>query len=362
VTNLIDSIASQARRLAVNGSASPSEAIEAAIDQAFEAKKIVGDAELERNIHRAVTDQITGFGSLQTLIEDESVEEIWVNAPDRIFVARAGQNQLTDIKSSESEIRGLIERMLRSTGRRVDRTSPFVDATLEDGSRLHVAIPDVTAKNWSVNIRKFPSRIWRLAELVQKEVLSHSQANLLRQTILAGGNILVSGATQAGKTTLLCALLTELPKHERLISVEDTFEIRATQTDWVALQTRPENLEGHGAITLRRLIKEALRMRPSRIVVGEVREAESLDLLIALNSGLPGMCTIHANSAADAISKLCTLPLLAGQNIPSDFIRPTVANCIDLVVHCRLERDGTRRVSEIASVAFVNNEVVVVPR
>ena len=362
MTNLVDSIAGQARRLAVKRSATPSEAIEAAIDEAFEAKQLTGDFELESRIHQAVTDQITGFGSLQSLIDDDSVEEIWINAPDRIFVARGGRNQLTDIKSSESEVRGLVERMLRSTGRRVDRSTPFVDATLEDGSRLHVAIPDVTARHWSVNIRKFPSRIWRLQDLVQKRVLNQSQASLLKDTILRGGNVLVSGATQAGKTTLLCALIAELRESERLISVEDTFEIRAGLTDWVALQTRPANLEGEGIISLRRLIKEALRMRPSRIVVGEVREAESLDLLIALNSGLPGMCTIHANSAAEAISKLCTLPLLAGQNIPSEFIRPTVASCIDLVVHCRLDRDGARTVSEIASVAMVNNEVVVVPQ
>ena len=165
-----------------------------------------------------------------------------------------------------------------------------------------------------------------------------------------GKNILVSGATQAGKTTLLCALLAELPTHERLVSVEDTFEIRSNSNDWVALQTRPASIEGQGEIGLRRLIKEALRMRPSRIAVGEVREAEALDLLIALNSGLPGLCTIHANSAADAMLKLSTLPLLSGQNIPSEFVQPTIAACIDYVVHCELDKEGHRSISEIQAV------------
>ena len=174
--------------------------------------------------------------------------------------------------------------------------------------------------------------------------------------VKTGSNILVSGATQAGKTTMLCALLNELPKNERIVTVEETFEIRIEDSDWVALQTRGANLEGGGEVSLRRLVKESLRMRPDRIVVGEVREAESFDLLIALNSGIPGLCTIHANSAADAITKLCTLPLLAGQNISSEFVKPTVASCIDFVIHCRLGRDGFRRVEEIARVGWNHSQ------
>jgi len=168
---------------------------------------------------------------------------------------------------------------------------------------------------------------------------------------------LVSGATQAGKTTMLCALLDEVSQRERIITVEETFEIRTRATDWVAMQTRAPNLEGVGEINLRRLVKEALRMRPGRIVVGEVREAESFDLLIALNSGLPGLCTIHANSASDAVAKLCTLPLLAGANISSSFVNPTVASCIDLVVHCRMLPSGKRVVQEIVSVQWDGKKI-----
>jgi pilus assembly protein CpaF len=233
--------------------------------------------------------------------------------------------------------------MLKDTGRRLDRSVPFVDASLADGSRLHVVIPDVTRENWSINIRKFNAKILSLSNLVELGSLTIWQSEFLRQQVRLGRNILVSGATQAGKTTLLCALLSALDAKQRVVSVEETFEIRVAGDDWVAMQTRQPNLEGVGEVTLRRLVKEALRMRPSRLVVGEVREAESLDLLIALNSGLPGMSTIHANSARDAVAKLCTLPLLAGQNISSSFVNPTVGNCIDLVVHCQYDEETRQR-------------------
>jgi pilus assembly protein CpaF len=206
-----------------------------------------------------------------------------------------------------------------------------------------------------VNIRKFPKRILTLEGLEALGSISSQQKALLENAIERGLNILVSGATQSGKTTLLCALLQGVPEHQRIISVEETFEIQIEKPDWVAMQTRQANLEGGGSVDLRRLIKEALRMRPDRIVVGEVREAESLDLLIALNSGLPGLCTIHANSAKDAVSKICTLPLLAGANISSEFVKATVGSCLNLVAHCELSANGHRRVVEILSVRW--NEV-----
>jgi pilus assembly protein CpaF len=187
-----------------------------------------------------------------------------------------------------------------------------------------------------------------LADLVRLGSLPQLAADFLDLCVRAGHNILVSGATQSGKTTLLGALLGSAPAHERIVTVEETFKLALSAVDWVALQCRQPSLEGTGEVTLRRLIKEALRMRPDRLVVGEVREAESLDLLIALNSGLPGMCSIHANSAADALAKLATLPLLAGRNIDSSFVLPTVAGSIDLVVHAELGRAGHRRVVEIA--------------
>jgi len=298
---------------------------------------------------RQVVATLTGFGPLQPFLDDPEVEEIWINGPALVFVARAGRPELTSLTLTDSEVRDLVERMLQSSGRRVDLSSPFVDASLPDGSRLHVVIPDITQKHWAVNIRKFTRRIGSLHELVELGSLTRQAAEFLRMSVLAGSNIIVSGATQSGKTTLLNALLSSARPSERIVTVEETFELDFGALDRVAMQCRQPSLEGTGEITLRRLIKESLRMRPDRLVVGEVREAESLDLLIALNSGLPGMSSIHANSARDALSKLSTLPLLAGRNIDSAFVVPTVAGCIDLVVHCELERSGRRRVVEIVA-------------
>ena len=297
-----------------------------------------------------VTDAVAGFGPLQRYLDDPAVEEIWINEPSRVFVAREGRTELTATILSEAEVRDLVERMLRSSGRRLDLSSPFVDAMLADGSRLHVAIPDVTRRHWAVNVRKHVVRAADLDDLVGLGTLTQPAANFLRAGVAAGLNILVSGGTQAGKTTLLNCLLAAVPARERVITAEEVFELKAPLPDIVALQTRQVGLEGTGQITLRHLVTEALRMRPNRIVVGEVRREEALDLLIALNSGVPGMGTVHANSAREAITKICTLPLLAGENIGSGFVVPTVAGSIDLVVHVATDQHGRRMVREIVAV------------
>jgi pilus assembly protein CpaF len=301
----------------------------------------------EQQAARDVVASLTGFGALQPFFDDDTIEEIWINGPDRVFVARNGVPELTAVSLTAVQVRDLVERMLQSTGRRVDLSSPFVDASLPDGSRLHVVIPDVTHKHWAVNIRKFAKRIKELHQLVELGSLTHQASEFLRMCVLSGQNILVSGPTQSGKTTLLGALLTATRPGERIVTVEETFELSFTARDAVAMQCRQPSLEGTGEISLRRLIKESLRMRPDRLVVGEVREAEALDLLIALNSGLPGMCSIHANSARDALAKLSTLPLLAGRNIDTSFVVPTVAASIDVVAHCFMQKSGQRRIVEI---------------
>lgn len=290
------------------------------------------------------------FGPIAELIADPTIEEIWINSPQRIFVARKGRSELTNLVLTSNEVRELVDRTLIWSGRRLDLSHPFVDARLPDGSRLHVVIPEITSQHWAVNIRKHLLQHLSIDNLAERGVMNTEMAQTLKNSVQAGLNILVSGSTQSGKTTLLNALVTATPIHERVITIEEVFELKPTLPDLVALQTRSENLQGDGAIPLRRLIKEALRMRPSRIVVGEVREAEALDLLIALNSGLPGMGTLHANSARDAITKLQILPLLAGENISHKFIAPTVASALDLVVHMSLSADGVRRIKEIASV------------
>ncbi len=300
-------------------------------------------------VSQAVQHSICGFGPLQPYFDDESVEEIWINEPDRIFIARSGLSELTPTVMTAPQVRDVVERMLRWSGRRLDLSQPFVDATLPDGSRLHVVIPDVTREHWAVNIRRFVIRPRSVHDLARLGTLSAHAARFLEASVISGCNIIVAGATQAGKTTLLNALLGSIPARERIVSCEEVFEVRCEHPDWIAMQTRDASLEGTGEIPLRRLVREALRMRPTRLIVGEVRQAESLDLLVAMNSGMPSMSTLHANSAREAVTKLCTLPLLAGQNIPGDFVVPTVAASVDIVVHTATDQRGNRRVREIAA-------------
>lgn len=293
---------------------------------------------------------VAGYGALQQYFDDPTVEEIWINEPSKVFVARGGVAELTPTILSSDEVRDLVERMLKTSGRRVDLSSPFVDATLPDGSRLHVVIPDISRTHWQVNIRKFVVKADHLEDLVRLGSVTKQAADFLGAAVSSGLNILVAGGTQAGKTTLLNCLAAAVPPRERVVTCEEVFELKLPLRDVAAMQCRQPSLEGTGEVPLRRLVKEALRMRPSRIVVGEVRQEESLDLLIALNSGVPGMCTVHANSAREAVTKMCTLPLLAGENVSSRFVVPTVAASVDLVVHVALERDGSRRIREIVAV------------
>lgn len=298
---------------------------------------------------RDVLAAVTGFGALQPLLDDPEIEEIWLNGPESIHVARGGVSERIDLRLTESMLRDLVERMLQSTGRRVDISQPFVDASLPDGSRLHVAIADVVRGSWSVNIRKFLPRYRSLDALVAHGALTGEVASMLRRAMRDGKSIIVSGATHAGKTTVLGALLDSCAQSQRIITVEETFEIAVEGPDVVSLQGRQASLEGSGEITVRRLVKEALRMRPDRIVVGEVRDAEALDLVLALNTGVPGAATVHANSAEEALEKLALLPLLAGRNIDRSFIVPLLAGGVDLVVHCVRDDQGVRRVHEVIS-------------
>ena len=227
----------------------------------------------EARTARDVLAAITGYGPLQPFFDDTTVEEIWINAPTRVFIARDGVPELTTVVLSDREVRELVERMLQHSGRRVDLSSPFVDASLPDGSRLHVAIPDVTRAHWAVNIRKFRRSIRSLTQLVELDSLTRQAAEFLRMSVLAGANILVSGATHTGKTTMLNALMSAARNDDRVVTVEETFELDLDVRDLVSMQCRQPSLEGTGEITLRRLIKEALRMRPDRLVVGEVARA-----------------------------------------------------------------------------------------
>ncbi|MER7448391.1 ATPase, T2SS/T4P/T4SS family [Microbacterium sp. NPDC097977] len=310
---------------------------------------------------RDVLAAVNGFGALQPLLDDPEIEEVWLNGPGSVHVARRGVAQRVDLHLTESQVRDLVERMLQSTGRRVDISQPFVDASLPDGSRLHVAIADVVRGSWSVNIRKFLPRYRTLDALVSDGALTADLADFLGTSMRAGKTVIVSGATHAGKTTVLGALLASCVEVQRVITVEETFELAVAGPDVVALQSRQASLEGTGEISLRRLVKEALRMRPDRLVVGEVRDAEALDLVLALNTGVPGAATVHANSARDALEKLTLLPLLAGRNIERSFLVAALAGSVDLVVHCERDGSGVRRVREVLALTgeVVDGQIVV---
>ncbi len=300
---------------------------------------------------KALHDAVVGLGPLQKYLDDPEIEEIWINEPGKVFVARSGRSELTTTILTAGQVRDLVERMLRTSGRRLDLSNPFVDASLPTGERLHAVIPDVTRSHWAVNIRKYVARATRLQDLVALGSLTPEAAAFLDAAVASGLNVLVSGATQAGKTTMINALGGSIPAHEHVVTCEEVFELKLAARDVVGMQCRQPNLEGTGEIPLRRLVKEALRMRPDRIVIGEVREAESLDMLIALNAGIPGMATVHANSAREAVTKMCTLPLLAGENVSDRFVVPTVAAAIDLVVHLDLDRGGRRTTREIVALS-----------
>ena len=325
------------------------ETVEKLVDEVLSENSIsvslASDRERDQaGLRKVVLDHIAGMGPLQPLMDDPSVEEIWINGPGKVFCARAGEKVLTNVQLDDETVRNLVERMLRLSGRRLDLSEPFVDAMLTDGSRLHVAIPTITRRHWAVNIRKFLVKANGLDELVRLGSLDERAARFLAACVRAGLNLLVSGGTQTGKTTMLNCLAAAIPARERLITCEEVFELKLGLPDVVSLQTRSANLEGNGEIPLRRLVVEALRMRPDRIIVGEVRQGEALDLLVALNSGLPGMTSIHANTAREALLKLTTLPLMAGENVTHGFVVPTVARSVDVVVH--LSRRGGKRVTE----------------
>lgn len=319
----------------------------AAIDLHAEAEGVFqNEAELTELARR----ELIGLGVLQPYLDNQQIEEIWINRPDELHYFDHLGHHKVELELSANQIRSLVFRMLRDSGRRIDRLTPYVDAALSDGSRLHVVIPEITKRHWSINIRKFRKSLTTLADLEAQGVVTKEQRVFLAEAMRSQRSLLIAGATQAGKTTLMTALLNELPLSERLVSCEDTFELSVRHQDWVAMQTRPPSIEGAPEISLRELVRQALRMRPSRLVIGEVRGAEALDMLVALNSGIPGLCTLHANSAKAAVRKLLTLPLLAGENITEAFLKPTILGAFDYAVFCKRDPNGRRYVAEILEV------------
>ena len=300
---------------------------------------------------RIVRDTV-GLGPLEDLLADPSVEEVMVNGPDSVYVERAGRIEAAGVSfPDEEELRNAIERILAPLGRRIDELSPMVDARLADGSRVNVVIPPLAVDGPALSIRRFGARRPGPAELVEWGTLSAGQCELLEAGVAGRRSVLISGGTGSGKTTLLNALSSFIGPGERIVTIEDAAELRLQQRHVVRLESRPASVEGRGEVTVRDLLRNALRMRPDRIVIGEVRGAEALDLLTALNTGHDGaLSTVHANSPVDALARLETLALMAGVGLPHEAIAEQVQRGIDLVVHLERRADGARRVAEIAEV------------
>jgi pilus assembly protein CpaF len=315
---------------------------------------LLGQVTRQELAARIVRDTV-GLGPLEDLLADPSVEEVMVNGPDEVYVERAGRIEAVDVRfPDEEELRNAIERILAPLGRRIDELSPMVDARLADGSRVNVVIPPLAIDGPALSIRRFGASRPGARELVERGSLSATQYELLEQAVGDRRSILVSGGTGAGKTTLLNALSGFIDSGERIVTIEDAAELRLQQRHVVRLESRPASVEGKGEVTVRDLLRNALRMRPDRIVIGEVRGPEALDLLTALNTGHEGaLSTLHANSAADALSRLETLALMAGVGLPHEAIAEQVQRGVDLVVHVERRPDGSRRVAEVAEVVRV---------
>jgi len=300
-----------------------------------------------------------GLGPLEPLIADPDVEEVMVNGPQSVLVERRGRIEPTGIRFTDAEeVMHLMERILTPAGRRVDEASPLVDARLADGSRVNCVISPLSLDGPIVTIRRFRASGFDLEGLTSNGTLDRPAADLLSRCVAARANLVVSGGTGSGKTTLLNALSREIGPEERIITIEDAAELRLQQDHVIRLESRPPNLEGRGEVTIRQLVRNAMRMRPDRIIVGEVRGPEALDMLQALNTGHDGsMTTVHANGPADALRRIETLALMAELGLPHAAVRQQVASALDVVVHVERERDGSRRVVEVSEVVRVAGQV-----
>jgi pilus assembly protein CpaF len=307
-----------------------------------------------------IADDILGHGPLERLLADDSVTEIMVNGPFDVWVERQGRLYETTVRfKDESHLRRIINKMVAQVGRRIDESSPMVDARLPDGSRVNAVLPPLSLSGPLVTIRKFSQHRLDMAELVKLGTISTEVVEFLDRCVRAELNILISGGTGTGKTTFLNALSSSIPDSDRIVTIEDAAELRLNQRHVLRLESRPKNIEGEGEIPIRALVRNSLRMRPERIIVGEVRGAEALDMLQAMNTGHDGsLSTVHANAPRDGLARIETMVLMAGYDLPVRAIRQQVASALDLLIHLERLEDGSRRVTSIVEVQRMESDTI----
>jgi pilus assembly protein CpaF len=331
-----------------------------------ELSEVIAESELpltdgeRRALVNAVTQDVLGYGPIQEFLDDPDVTEIMVNSTDAIYVERDGRLEETTKRFvSEEHVRRVIERIVGEVGRRIDESSPMVDARLPDGSRANAIIPPLAVDGPTLTIRKFSRRVLAVEDLVANKTLTPRLVSFLEASVKGKVSIIISGGTGSGKTTFLNTLSHFIPETERIVTIEDAVELQLQQRHRVRLESRAANIEGKGTVTIRDLVRNALRMRPDRIVVGEVRGAEALDMLQAMNTGHEGsLTTLHANSPRDALSRLETMVLMAGMDLPLTAVREQIASAVDLVIHVARLNDGTRRVIQVSDVDGMEGNVI----
>lgn len=315
----------------------------------------------QQRLLQELLDEVFDLGPITPLLNDPTISEVMVNGPYQVYVERNGILEKTGIQfRDDAHVLHLIEKIVAPLGRRIDESSPMVDARLADGSRVNAIIPPLALNGPTLTIRKFSRDPFQVADLIRFGTLTVEMAKFLEACVKARLNIIVSGGTGSGKTTTLGVLSSFIPEEERIITIEDAAELQLRQEHWVRLETRPPNVEGRGAVTMRDLVRNALRMRPERIVVGEVRGGEALDMLQAMNTGHDGSLTTgHANSPRDMLSRLETMVLMAGMDLPVRAIREQIASALDLIVHQNRLRDGSRKVTHITEVLGMEGDTIV---
>jgi len=335
--------------------------VEELVDEKLRIDRLPFSRQMRNRLVSDIADEILGYGPIEPLLRDPTVTEVMVNRPDQVYCERFGKLELTDVRFRDFEhIRHVIDKIVTPLGRRVDESSPMVDARLPDGSRVNAIIPPLSINGPVLTIRKFAVDPFNVDDLIGFGTLTQGVASFLAGCVKAKLNILISGGTGSGKTTLLNVLSSFIPAGERVITIEDAAELRLSQPHVVRLESRPPNIEGRGEITIRDLVRNSLRMRPDRIVVGEVRGGEALDMLQAMNTGHEGsISTIHANSPRDALARMETMVMMAGMELPSRAIREQMASAIHMLVHVSRLTDGSRKVVNVSEIHGMENNVIV---